>query len=210
MSAMLDKYKNTHFGRCPRAFCQGQPVLPVGQSDVPRMHTSKVFCPKCSVRAPRPPPPLAPPHLLPNMLRPPPPPFTPVRSPPPRAGHLLPSLATPSQRGRRLLRHHLLSSLPANLLGPRAAPCAHDLYPEDIWFQDTSHRQGAPCGRGWATHHHQQQCRGGSRCAGASCHRYSPCSDSEVVYLATGGLVFRWSCVYTGLYSYLGSRYSSW
>ena len=87
MSAMLDKYKNTHFGRCPRAFCQGQPVLPVGQarllpapqqptcpsplspdararnknrlipprwpsrvaqSDVPRMHTSKVFCPKCS------------------------------------------------------------------------------------------------------------------------------------------------------------------
>ena len=56
MSAMLDKYKNTHFGRCPRAFCQGQPVLPVGQSDVPRMHTSKVFCPKCSVRAPRSPP----------------------------------------------------------------------------------------------------------------------------------------------------------
>ena len=49
---MLDKYKNTHFGRCPRAFCQGQPVLPVGQSDVPRMHTSKVFCAKCSVRAP--------------------------------------------------------------------------------------------------------------------------------------------------------------
>jgi len=48
MSAMLEKYKNTHFGRCPRAFCQGQPVLPVGQSDVPRMHTSKVFCPKCS------------------------------------------------------------------------------------------------------------------------------------------------------------------
>ena len=53
MSAMLEKYKNTHFGRCPRAFCQGQPVLPVGQSDVPRMHTSKVFCPKCSVRTPR-------------------------------------------------------------------------------------------------------------------------------------------------------------
>ena len=62
MSAMLDKYKNTHFGRCPRAFCQGQPVLPVGQSDVPRMHTSKVFCPKCSVRAPHSPPfPSAPP-----------------------------------------------------------------------------------------------------------------------------------------------------
>ena len=69
MSAMLDKYKNTHFGRCPRAFCQGQPVLPVGQSDVPRMHTSKVFCPKCSVRAPRAPPlpstTTSPPLLLP-------------------------------------------------------------------------------------------------------------------------------------------------
>ena len=57
MSAMLEKYKNTHFGRCPRAFCQGQPVLPVGQSDVPRMHTSlsptagvaKRVIPPCSV-----------------------------------------------------------------------------------------------------------------------------------------------------------------
>ena len=81
---MLDKYKNTHFGRCPRAFCQGQPVLPVGQSDVPRMHTSKVFCAKCSVRAP-PAPPSPASHAtpsLPNLPRPPPPPFS-CRAPAP-------------------------------------------------------------------------------------------------------------------------------
>ena len=29
------------------ACVQGQPVLPVGQSDIPRTHTCKVFCPKC-------------------------------------------------------------------------------------------------------------------------------------------------------------------
>lgn len=47
MSGMLGKYKNIHFGRCPRVFCQGQAVLPVGQSDIPRTHTCKTFCPKC-------------------------------------------------------------------------------------------------------------------------------------------------------------------
>ena len=46
MSGMLVKFKANHFGRCPRVFCQGQAVLPVGQSDVPRTHTCKNFCPK--------------------------------------------------------------------------------------------------------------------------------------------------------------------
>lgn len=36
-----------HFGRCPRVHCQGQPALPVGQSDLPRMHTTKIFCCRC-------------------------------------------------------------------------------------------------------------------------------------------------------------------
>ena len=181
LSAMLDKYKNTHFGRCPRAFCQGQPVLPVGQSDVPRMHTSKVFCAKCSVRAPPAPPSPASPGTgtssLQNLPRPP---QLPCACPPPRAGHLLPALATPSQRGWRLLRHHLLPPLPADLLGPRAPTAHHDLRPEDIWVQDPSHRQGAPCGRGRPTRRHQQQCRRSSRGARASYHGYCPCSDSEV------------------------------
>ena len=47
MNAMLDKFKNIDFGRCPRVLCQGQPCLPVGQSDIQRMSTVKVFCPKC-------------------------------------------------------------------------------------------------------------------------------------------------------------------
>jgi len=47
LQQMLDKYNNVQFDRCPRVFCQGQPVLPVGQSDIPRTNTVKMFCPKC-------------------------------------------------------------------------------------------------------------------------------------------------------------------
>ena len=47
MAAMLEKYKLVHFGRCPRVHCQGQPALPVGQSDLPRMHTTKIYCCRC-------------------------------------------------------------------------------------------------------------------------------------------------------------------
>ncbi|XP_038683311.1 putative casein kinase II subunit beta-4 isoform X2 [Tripterygium wilfordii] len=47
MTAMLEKYKNYDFGRCPRVYCCGQPCLPVGQSDIPRSSTVKVYCPKC-------------------------------------------------------------------------------------------------------------------------------------------------------------------
>ncbi|PON33147.1 Casein kinase II, regulatory subunit [Parasponia andersonii] len=47
MAAMLDKYKNYDFGRCPRVYCCGQPCLPVGQSDIPRSTTVKIHCPRC-------------------------------------------------------------------------------------------------------------------------------------------------------------------
>lgn len=47
LSVMQDKYKNCDFGRCPRVKCEGQPCLPVGQSDVPRANTVKIYCPKC-------------------------------------------------------------------------------------------------------------------------------------------------------------------
>ncbi|KAI3743019.1 hypothetical protein L1987_60720 [Smallanthus sonchifolius] len=47
ISAMLEKYKNYDFGRCPRVYCCGQPCLPVGQSDIPRSSTVKIYCPKC-------------------------------------------------------------------------------------------------------------------------------------------------------------------
>lgn len=47
MAAMLEKFKNYDFGRCPRVYCCGQPCLPVGQADVPRSSTVKIYCPKC-------------------------------------------------------------------------------------------------------------------------------------------------------------------
>ncbi|PPD99929.1 hypothetical protein GOBAR_DD03029 [Gossypium barbadense] len=47
MSAMLEKYKSYDFGRCPRVYCCGQSCLPVGQSDIPRASTVKIYCAKC-------------------------------------------------------------------------------------------------------------------------------------------------------------------
>lgn len=47
MQKMYEKYQNVDFGRCPRSFCQGQPVLPVGLSDITREFSVEVFCPRC-------------------------------------------------------------------------------------------------------------------------------------------------------------------
>lgn len=47
LKLMEQKYLEAEFGRCPRVFCSGQPVLPVGQSDIVRESSVKVFCPKC-------------------------------------------------------------------------------------------------------------------------------------------------------------------
>ncbi|XP_040384094.1 casein kinase II subunit beta-1-like isoform X2 [Oryza brachyantha] len=47
LAAMLEKFKNYDFGRCPRVYCCGQPCLPAGQSDIPRSSTVKIYCPKC-------------------------------------------------------------------------------------------------------------------------------------------------------------------
>ncbi|VAI25825.1 unnamed protein product [Triticum turgidum subsp. durum] len=47
LAAMLEKFKNCDFGRCPRVSCSGQPCLPMGQSDIPRSSTVKIYCPKC-------------------------------------------------------------------------------------------------------------------------------------------------------------------
>lgn len=51
MTAMLEKYKQNHFGRCPRFLCTNTPCLPVGTSDIFRTATVKIFCPKCKVFA---------------------------------------------------------------------------------------------------------------------------------------------------------------
>jgi hypothetical protein len=47
MGLQLEKCKNVDFGRCPRTYCSGQPCLPMGQSDVSRTSTVKIYCPKC-------------------------------------------------------------------------------------------------------------------------------------------------------------------
>ncbi|KAF4556900.1 Casein kinase II subunit beta-like protein 1 [Elsinoe fawcettii] len=44
---MLEKYEHAHFGACPRVFCRGAKVLPVGTSDIPGQDTVKLFCPAC-------------------------------------------------------------------------------------------------------------------------------------------------------------------
>lgn len=47
MQKMIEKYKNSDFGRCPRVYCHMQPLLPIGFHDLPRMSTVKLYCPKC-------------------------------------------------------------------------------------------------------------------------------------------------------------------
>lgn len=47
MYAMRDKFAAVDFGRCHRVYCEGQPVLPIGQSDILRHTTVNIFCPKC-------------------------------------------------------------------------------------------------------------------------------------------------------------------
>lgn len=44
---MHEKYEATHFGFCPRVFCNACKVIPVGSSDTPGMDTVKLFCPSC-------------------------------------------------------------------------------------------------------------------------------------------------------------------
>eukprot|EP00301_Raphidiophrys_heterophryoidea_P002778 c11287_g1_i1.p1 GENE.c11287_g1_i1~~c11287_g1_i1.p1 ORF type:complete len:314 (+),score=102.86 c11287_g1_i1:44-985(+) len=47
MAAMREKYCAAEFGRCPRVYCYGFPVLPVGLSDIPCSNTIKIYCSKC-------------------------------------------------------------------------------------------------------------------------------------------------------------------
>ena len=47
MQKMYEKFSNAEFGRCPRVYCSGQGLLPVGMSDLPRHHSINLFCPRC-------------------------------------------------------------------------------------------------------------------------------------------------------------------
>lgn len=47
LQQMAEKYKNGDFGKCPRVFCNGQNLLPVGESDIPMQAAVRLYCPNC-------------------------------------------------------------------------------------------------------------------------------------------------------------------
>ncbi|KAM0322826.1 hypothetical protein ACHAQA_009167 [Verticillium albo-atrum] len=47
LQKMLEKYKKSDFGKCPRVMCQSHPLLPMGLSDVPNLKPVKLYCTRC-------------------------------------------------------------------------------------------------------------------------------------------------------------------
>ncbi|KAG5191654.1 casein kinase II, regulatory subunit [Tribonema minus] len=47
IEALRDKFVAGVFGRCPRVYCHGQPVLPVGLTDRPHQSAVCLYCPRC-------------------------------------------------------------------------------------------------------------------------------------------------------------------
>jgi casein kinase II subunit beta len=47
LALMKDKFQTGAFGECPRFQCHEQWVIPIGESQQPRKHSAKVYCPKC-------------------------------------------------------------------------------------------------------------------------------------------------------------------
>ncbi|KAF9695883.1 hypothetical protein EKO04_005960 [Ascochyta lentis] len=47
LAKMLEKFKKSDFGKCPRVMCESQPLLPMGQSDVANTSPVKLYCSRC-------------------------------------------------------------------------------------------------------------------------------------------------------------------
>ncbi|KAL6452625.1 CKB1 Casein kinase II subunit beta [Candida maltosa Xu316] len=48
LTAMASKFERNDFGSCPRFFCDGMHLIPVGSTDVPGQETVRLFCPCCN------------------------------------------------------------------------------------------------------------------------------------------------------------------
>ncbi|KAF2460850.1 casein kinase II, regulatory subunit [Lineolata rhizophorae] len=47
LAKMLEKFKKADFGKCPRVMCEAQPLLPMGQHDIPNTSPVKLYCARC-------------------------------------------------------------------------------------------------------------------------------------------------------------------
>lgn len=47
LAVVYNRYQRMAYGYCMRAFCDKQPVIPIGMSDVLRKGRVKIYCPKC-------------------------------------------------------------------------------------------------------------------------------------------------------------------
>ncbi|QPG76716.1 hypothetical protein FOA43_004110 [Brettanomyces nanus] len=48
LRAMAEKYEDNCFGSCPRYYCQGMHLLPIGRYDQPGIETVRLYCPNCN------------------------------------------------------------------------------------------------------------------------------------------------------------------